>query len=99
PSTSCTLSLHDALPIFAAANVNQAKGAFDGPRQASIIGANDQILSSKEYRPLIVTYRNGAPVVLSDVADVIDDAENVKQAAWMKDRKSTRLNSSHQIIS
>jgi len=86
------LTLEDLRAVVAAANVNQAKGAFDGPRQASIIGANDQILSSKEYRPLIVTYRNGAPVVLSDVADVIDDAENVKQAAWMNSTPAVIVN-------
>ena len=79
------LTLEDLRTAIAAANVNQAKGSFDGPRQASIIGANDQLLSSQEYRPLIVAYRNGAPVRLSDVADVVDDAENVKQAAWMND--------------
>src|SRR6184192_1945422 len=86
------LTLEDLRAVVAAANVNQAKGAFDGSRQASIIGANDQILSSKEYRPLIVTYRNGAPVVLSDVADVIDDAENVKQAAWMNNTPAVIVN-------
>ena len=86
------LTLEDLRAVVAAANVNQAKGAFDGSRQASIIGANDQLLSSKEYRPLIVTYRNGAPVVLSDVADVIDDAENVKQAAWMNNTPAVIVN-------
>src|SRR5205823_4088433 len=86
------LTLEDLRAVVAAANVNQAKGAFDGPRQASIIGANDQILSSKEYRPLIVTYRNGAAVVQSDVADVIDDAENVKQAAWMNNTPAVIVN-------
>jgi multidrug efflux pump len=86
------LTLEDLRTVIAAANVNQAKGAFDGPRQASIIGANDQILTSKEYRPLIVTYRNGAPVTLSDVADVIDDAENVKQAAWMNNTPAVIVN-------
>ena len=86
------LTLEDLRAVVAAANVNQAKGAFDGARQASIIGANDQLLSSKEYRPLIVTYRNGAPVVLSDVADVIDDAENVKQAAWMNNTPAVIVN-------
>src|SRR5216117_676263 len=86
------LTLEDLRAVVAAANVNQAKGAFDGPRQASIIGANDQILSSKEYRPLIVTYRNGAPVHLSDVADVIDDVENVKQAAWMNEVPAVIVN-------
>src|SRR4249920_749457 len=77
------LGLEDLRSAIAAANVNQAKGTFDGQRQAFIIAANDQLLSSREYRPLIVAYRNGAPVHLADVADVIDDAENVKQAAWM----------------
>ena len=62
------LTLEDLRTIISAANVNQAKGGFDGPRQSSIIGANDQLLSSKEYRPLIIAYRNGAPVRLSDVA-------------------------------
>src|SRR5262249_37743732 len=66
----------------AQANVNQAKGNFDGTQQAYTLGANDQLLSSAEYAPLVVAYRNGAAVRLSDVADVTDDAENVKQAAW-----------------
>src|SRR5213594_1400784 len=86
------LSLDDLRTVVAAANVNQAKGAFDGPRRASIIGANDQLLSSKDYRPLIVAYRNGAPVQLSDVADAIDDAENVKQAAWMNETPAVIVN-------
>ena len=86
------LTLEDLRAVVAAANVNQAKGAFDGPRRASIIGATDQLLSSKEYRPLIVTYRNGAPAQLSDVADVIDDVENVKQAAWMNDAPAVIVN-------
>jgi len=77
------LGLEDVRIAVAQANVNQAKGNFDGPDQAYTIGANDQLLSSDAYRPLVVAYRNGAPVRVSDVADVIDDAENVKQAAWM----------------
>ncbi len=77
------LTLEDLRGAVAAANVNQAKGGFDGPRQAAVIGANDQLLSSRDYKPLIIAYRNGAPVRLSDVADVVDDAENVSQAAWM----------------
>src|SRR6266404_1819103 len=64
------LTLEELRTAIAAANVNQAKGGFDGPRQAYVIGANDQLLSSKDYGPLIVAYRNGAPVHLSDVADV-----------------------------
>ena len=86
------LTLEDMRTALSAANVNQAKGGFDGPRQSSIIGANDQLLSSKEYRPLVVAYRNNAPVLLSDVATVIDDAENVKQAAWMNDTPAVIVN-------
>jgi len=86
------LGLEDLRAAVAVANVDQAKGSFDGPRQSSIIGANDQLLTSKEYRPLIIAYRNNAPVLLSDVADVIDDAENVKQAAWMNDTPAVIVN-------
>jgi multidrug efflux pump len=77
------LGMEDVRTAVAAANVNQAKGSFDGPEQAYAVTSNDQILSSAQYRPLVVAYRNGAPVQLSDVANVIDGAENVKQAAWM----------------
>src|SRR5262245_10256215 len=66
------LSMEDLRVAIAASNVNQAKGNFDGPHQAYTISGNDQLLSSDEYRPLIVAYRNGAPVQLSDVADVVD---------------------------
>jgi multidrug efflux pump len=86
------LTMEDLRGVVAAANVNQAKGAFDGPKRSSIINATDQLLSSKEYQPLIVTYRNGAPVRLSDVADVIDDVENVKQAAWMNEVPAVIVN-------
>jgi multidrug efflux pump len=86
------LTLEDLRVVVSAANVNQAKGGFDGPKRSSIINATDQLLSSKEYQPLIVTYRNGAPVHLSDVADVIDDVENVKQAAWMNEVPAVIVN-------
>jgi multidrug efflux pump len=86
------LTLEDLRVAVAAANVNQAKGSFDGPRQSSIIGANDQLLSSKEYKPLVVAYRKNAPVLLSDVADAIDDAENVKLAAWLNDTPAVIVN-------
>jgi multidrug efflux pump len=90
--TSYGLGLEDLRVSVAQANVNQAKGNFDGARQAYTIGANDQLMSSKEYRPLIIAYRNGAPVRISDVATVIDDAENVKQAAWMNTVPAVILN-------
>jgi multidrug efflux pump len=86
------LTLEDLRTAIAAANVNQAKGGFDGPRQAYIIGANDQLYSSKDFRPLVIAYRNGAPVHLTDVAEVIDDAENVNQAAWMNETPAVVVN-------
>jgi multidrug efflux pump len=86
------LTLEDLRTVVGAANVNQAKGGFDGPRQAAIIGANDQLVSSQEYKPLILAYRSGAPVRLSDVADVVDDAENVNQAAWMNESPAVIVN-------
>ncbi|MFZ0887642.1 MAG: multidrug efflux RND transporter permease subunit, partial [Candidatus Binataceae bacterium] len=86
------LTLEDLRTAISQANVNQAKGNFDGSRQAFTIDANDQLLSSREYRPLIVAYRNGAPVQLRDVARAIDDAENVKQAAWMNTAPAVILN-------
>jgi multidrug efflux pump len=81
--SSYGLTMENVRTALAEANVNQAKGNFDGPHQAYTIGANDQLLSSDQYRPLIVAYRNGAPVELSAVANVIDGVENNKQAAWM----------------
>jgi multidrug efflux pump len=86
------LNLEDLRSAIVAANVNQAKGNFDGLHQAYQIGANDQLLSSDDYRPLIVAYRNGAPVKLTEVADVIDDIENVRQAAWMNEVPAVIMN-------
>ena len=64
-----------------AANVNQAKGSFDGPARAYTIDANDQLRSPEEYRQIVIAYKNGAPVYLSDVADVVEDAENAQPRA------------------
>src|ERR1700724_418448 len=86
------LNLEDLRTAIVAANVNQAKGNFDGSRQAYQIGANDQLLSSADYAPLIIAYRNGAPVKLTDVASLVDDAENVRQAAWMNEIPAVILN-------
>jgi multidrug efflux pump len=81
--SSYGLTMEAVRTAISQANVNQAKGNFDGPHQAYTIAADDQLLSSDQYRPLVIAYRNGAPVHLSDVAMVIDDVENVRQAAWM----------------
>jgi multidrug efflux pump len=76
------LSLEDLRIAIANANVNQPKGMFDGPARSAIIDANDQLQSAAEYKQLIIAYRNNRPVYLSDIADAIDDTENVKLAAW-----------------
>ena len=86
------LGLEDVRSAVAQANVNQAKGNFEGSKQAYTIDANDQLLSSDDYRRLVIAYRNGAAVRLSDVADVKDDAENVKQAAWIGDVPAVIMN-------
>ena len=90
--SSYGLNLEDIRTAITAANVNLAKGNFDGARQTFQIGANDQILSSADYGRLIVAYRNGAPVRLSAVADSIDDAENSRQAAWANGTPAVILN-------
>ena len=86
------LNLDDIRTAVAAANVNQAKGSFDGPTRAYTIDANDQLRSAAEYKSVIISYKGGAPVYLSDVADVIEDAENTKLAAWMNDTPAIILN-------
>ncbi len=86
------LALEDLRTAIASANVNQAKGSFDGPKRAWMIGANDQLLSAEDYRTLVIAYRNEAPVRVMDVADVVDDAENVKQAAWMNAEPAVLVN-------
>ena len=86
------LTLEDLRTSMTTANVNQAKGGFDGPRQAFIIGANDQLFSGGQYRPLIIAYKSGAPIKLSDVADVTDDIEDLNQAAWMNREPAVIVN-------
>ena len=74
------------------ASVNQAKGNFDGPRQDWQIDANDQLITSSDYKDVVVAYRNNAPVFLHDVATVVDGVENTKQAAWMNQTPAVILN-------
>ncbi len=85
------LNLSDIRTAVSAASVNQAKGTFDGERQSFQIGANDQLLSSRDYAALIVAQRDGAAVRLSDVAEVIEDAENLRQAAWKNQDRAVIL--------
>src|SRR5207245_8701513 len=84
--------MEDVRTAVAAANVNQAKGSLDGPLQSFTIAANDQIHQSHQYKALVIAYRNNAPLLLSDVAEVIDGAENVRQAAWMGDEPAIIVN-------
>src|ERR1700726_76243 len=92
------LSLEDLRTALTQANVDMAKGTFDGPHQAYTIGANDQLVSSNSYRPLIIAYRNGAPVRLSDVATVLEGVENVQQAAWANHNPAVILNIQRQPV-
>ncbi len=90
--SSYGLNLEDIRTAVGAANSNQAKGSFNGPLQAYQIGANDQLLSSADYAKLVVAYHNGAPVRLSDVAEIKDDTENNRQAAWMNNAPAIIVN-------
>jgi multidrug efflux pump len=85
------LTLENIRTAVVAQNVNEAKGEFDGARQSSTIGANDQLTGSAQYKPLVIAYRNGAPVRLSDVAEVVDDVENTMLAAWKDDTPAVIL--------
>jgi len=86
------MSLDDLRTAIGVANVNQAKGSFDGPARASTIDANDQLKSADEYRNLIIAYKSGRPILLSDVAVTVDDAENVRLAAWANRTAAVLLN-------
>jgi multidrug efflux pump len=86
------INLDDVRNALQQTSVNQALGNFDGVHQAYEINANDQLLTSKDYQSVVVAYRNGAPVVLSDVAKVIDGVENTKLAAWKNNTPAVILN-------
>jgi multidrug efflux pump len=90
--SSYGINLEDLRTAITQASVNAAKGNFDGPRQAYQIDANDQLVSSQDYRNLVVAYRNGAPVMLTDVAQIVDGIENNNQAAWMNLTPAVILN-------
>src|ERR1039457_3112423 len=90
--SSYGINLEDLRTALVQASVNAAKGNFDGPRQDYQIDSNDQLVSSADYRGVVVAYRNGAPVMLTDVAEIVDDVENDKQAAWMNQTPAVILN-------
>ena len=85
------LTLENVRTAVVGANVNQAKGSFDGPLQASTIDGNDQLKTASEFASIIIAYRDGSPVRLSDVATVFDGAENARLAAWAGNTPSVIL--------
>ncbi|MGD0965753.1 MAG: efflux RND transporter permease subunit [Candidatus Acidiferrales bacterium] len=90
--SSYGLNLEDLRTSLTQASVNAAKGNFDGPRQDYQIDANDQLVTSGDYRKVVVAYRDGAPVMLTDVALVVNGVENNNQAAWMNQTPAVILN-------
>jgi multidrug efflux pump len=77
------LGLESVRAALVAASLDAAKGSFDGPNQSYQIGANDQITTSADYRQLVIAYKNGSPVMLNSVANVVDGVENAQASAWM----------------
>ncbi|MBF9232202.1 MdtB/MuxB family multidrug efflux RND transporter permease subunit [Microvirga alba] len=86
------LNIDDLRTTLANANVNLPKGGFDGPMRAYTINANDQLENADDYKNLVIAYRNGSPVRLVDVADVIDGVQNNKLGAWMNTTPAIILN-------
>jgi len=86
------LNLEDVRTVLTTASLDTAKGSFDGPAQSYQIGANDQISTSGDYKQLILAYRNGAPIMLTDVARVVDGTENGELSAWMNKTPAVIVN-------
>ncbi|MGD0956471.1 MAG: efflux RND transporter permease subunit [Candidatus Acidiferrales bacterium] len=90
--SSYGLNLEDLRSSLTQASVNAAKGNFDGPSQDYQIDANDQLVTSADYSRVVVAYRNGAPVMLTDIAHIVNGVENNNQAAWMNQTPAVILN-------
>jgi multidrug efflux pump len=90
--SSYGINLEDVRTALTETSVNQAKGNFDGPRQDYEIDANDQLETTGDYKNVVIAYRNGAPVLLKDVASIVNGVENSKQAAWMNQTPAVILN-------
>ncbi len=86
------IDMEDLRTALTQASVNAAKGNFDGPKKDYQIDANDQLVTSGDYQNIVVAYRNNAPVLLSNVANVVDGIENTKQAAWMNETPAVIVN-------
>src|SRR6202167_3640804 len=90
--SSYGINLEDLRTALTDASVNAAKGNFDGPSQDYQIDANDQLVTNTDYKSVVVAYRNGAPVMLTDVAKIVDGIENKYQAAWMNKMPAVIVN-------
>ena len=85
------LTIEDVRTALVAANVNQPKGNLDGPRLDYALATDDQLYTAAAFRPLVLAYRNGAPVRLSAVGDVIDGVENAQLAGWANGKRAVIL--------
>jgi multidrug efflux pump len=90
--SSYGINMEDLRTAVTDASVNAAKGNFDGARQDYQIDANDQLVTSADYRKVVIAYRNGSPVMLTDVAKIVDGVENTNQAAWMNKTPAVIVN-------
>src|SRR6202035_2616226 len=90
--SSYGINMEDLRAALNQSSVNAAKGNFDGPRQDYQIDANDQLVTTDDYRKVVVAYRNGGPVMLTDVAQIVNGVENNNQAAWMNQTPAVILN-------
>lgn len=86
------LSLEDVRTALLAANVNQPKGSLDGPRQDFALATNDQLFGAKAFEPIIIAYKNGAPIRVNQIATAIDGVENAQLAGWTGANRSIILN-------
>jgi multidrug efflux pump len=86
------LNLEDIHTALTATSLDSAKGSFDGPHQGYQVNANDQLLSAADYKDVIVAYKNNAPIVLKNVANVVDGVENNRLAAWMNETPAVIVN-------
>ncbi len=86
------LNMEDVHTAITATSVDQAKGSFDGPHQDFQINANDQLITAKDYNHVVVAFKNNAPVMLKDVANIVDGVENQKLAAWMNETPAVIVN-------
>ena len=89
---SYSLGMEDLRTALTSTSLDAAKGSFDGPHQDFQINANDQLLTAKDYKDVVVAYKNGSPVKLKDVANVVDGIENEKLAAWRNETPAVIVN-------